>query len=509
MHSLIKNDRVSLLALAFLAFLTHWLANLYGVYGIFRDELYYLACADHLDWGYVDHPPLSIFILYCSRTVLGDSVTAVRLLPAVGSAILVYLTGIITKRCGGQRGAQALAALAVLSAPGYLGIHNIFSMNVFDHLFWAILLLLLLRLIEKNSAKDWIVFGIVAGLGLLNKLSVIFMLFSLALALLLTNQRRILFNRHLIIAALIALTLFAPHLIWQISHQWPTREFMHNAQQFKNVHMAAWPFLREQIINMNPFTVFLWFGGMWFVMLNKSMHRYRTFVFAYVILFILFIFQHGKPYYLYPYYPILFAFGALFLEKWRFKYAPILKTALVIGIINGALISLPLALPILQPAQFIRYADILGWRPTADENHQMGPLPQHFADMNGWEQMADKVAQVYHALPDSERNLTAVYFQNYGQAGAIDYYRDKYHLPPAICGHNNYFLWGARGCSGQILIIWGGKQQDHEQVYADVRAVGYFHHPYVMPYENDAVLYLCRHPKTSLDAVWPTVKNYN
>lgn len=505
----IKPDNLLLLSLAGVKLLVHVLVNAFGGYGIFRDEFYYWACADHLAWGYVDQPPFSIAVLAGWTAMFGDSMFSIRVLPVLCGAVVVFLTGKMVQELGGNRFAQVLAATAVIVAPGFLALHGFYSMNAFDHLFWAVLLFIVIKIIQTQNSKLWLLFGLVAGLGLQNKISVLFLIFGLGVGILLTFHRRWLLDKFLWMGAAIAGLLFLPHIVWQIQHNWPTLEFMSFAATYKNVSLSPVQFFVEQIVNMNPVTVWIWLGGLVALLVSKPLRPFRLFAVAYFAIFLLFVLQNGKPYYLFPIYPVLFAsgaavFGALFSRR----YIRWLKPATLILLVTFGLLIVPLALPILPVERFIQVSKVIGLTPSAGENHEMGVLPQHFADMHGWEEMVAEIAQVYHALPDSDKAAASIYVQNYGEAGAIDYYRDKYNLPPALCGHNNYYLWGLRGQTGEVMIIFGGRQQDHEQVYESVEMVTRFTHPYVMPYENNQPIYICRGLKMPLNEVYPRTKHF-
>ncbi|MFQ5868826.1 MAG: ArnT family glycosyltransferase [Candidatus Zixiibacteriota bacterium] len=505
----LRSDFSILVYLALLKFLLHFLVNLRGGYGIFRDEFYYLACADHLAFGYVDHPPLSILLLAINRFILGDSLLAIRLLPAVAGAVVVLLTGLIVREMGGKRFAQALGAVSIIIVGHYLGSHNIFSMNAFDHLFWTLAFYILVRIINSGNPKLWLWFGIVAGLGLQNKISVLFLGFGLFVALLLTPHRRHLVSKSLWIAGLVAFVIFLPHIVWQISNGWPTLEFMSNAQKYKIADFTFSGFLLAQILEVNPFLFPLWFGGLLHLLIAKNGRKYRLFGLMYLAIFAALALQKSKPYYLLVVYPILLAAGAVAWEKFvaNRRWGWMKSVTLSIMILSGVLIA-PFALPVLPVEDYIKYAAAFGQKPSSDEKHQMGKLPQHFADMHGWENMVATVARVYHTLSEEEKAGSTILVNNYGEAGAIDHYRDKYDLPRPICGHNNYWLWGPRGATGEIIVRLGGNRENHEKVYTKVEQVDTVKCKYCMPYENNLPVFICRGLKTPLVKVWPEMKHY-
>jgi 4-amino-4-deoxy-L-arabinose transferase-like glycosyltransferase len=310
-----------LAALALLKLLLH-LATHRG-YGLFRDEFYYLACSEHLALGYVDHPPLSILLLWLSRAALGDSLLAIRFLPAVAGAVTVYLTGLMARELGGGRSAQLLAALATFVAPVFLALSHFFSMNAFDQLFWALLALIAIRILVRDEPRLWIAFGAVAGLGLQNKYSVAFFGFGIAVGLLASAQRRQLASRWLWLGGGLALLLFLPHLVWQAHAGWPTLEFMANAQAEKNIALAPGEFLLQQIVMAHPMALPIWLAGLGGLLLSARLRRLRPLGWAYPATFALLAIQKTKAYYLMPIYPLLFAAGAVELEafferrRWR------------------------------------------------------------------------------------------------------------------------------------------------------------------------------------------------
>ncbi len=195
-------------------------------YGIFRDELYYLACANHLDWGYVDHPPLVAVFAWIVSHVLGTSLFALRLLPALAAGALVILGAATARQLGGGRFAQLLTGVAIALAPQYLALLSIYSMNAFDLVVWAALVLVIVRILKTRDGRLWLLYGALTGLGLQNKVSVLFLCFGLAIGLLLAGQWRHVRDHRLWLGAGLAALLFAPHIIWQVANDWPTVEFI-------------------------------------------------------------------------------------------------------------------------------------------------------------------------------------------------------------------------------------------------------------------------------------------
>ncbi len=508
LNKVFKNDLAILAVLSLVKFLIHFVCI--SKYGYFRDELYYMACGENLDFGYVDHPPLIAIITRFSRLLLGDSLFAIRFFPAVAGALLIFLTGLIVRELGGKRSAIILAAVAVLIAPIFLGIGSFLSMNVFDHLFWTLSAFILILILKNKNDKLWLVLGAVLGLGLQNKHSIFFFGFGLLVGLFLTQHRKYLYSTWLSFGALVAFVIFLPHLIWQFINGWPSIEFIKNASQFKNLPLSPLEFFFGQIADMHPFCFPILFLGLIFFLFSKYGKDYRVFGWIYLAIFALFIATRAKTYYIAPIYPLMFAAGAVGIEKiienWNFTW---LKTAVLTFLLGGGVLTAPLALPILSVKSYISYSDFLGVTPPRTEDHSMGVLPQHYADMFGWPEMAEAVAKVFLKLPPEDQAKCGIFTQNYGEAGAIDFFGRQYGLPKAISGHNNYWIWGPRGYTGDVLIIIGGDATDFAQVFNSIEQVGIFTHEYVMPYENNLPIFVCREPRVTIGEVWPRVKHYD
>jgi hypothetical protein len=494
--------------LAAAASLLHLCAT--SVYGIFRDELYYLECGKHLDWGYVDHPPLVGLVAWLVRHTLGTSQFALRLLPALAAGGLVLLTAAITRQLGGGRFAQLLAGLAVALAPVYLALLSVFSMNAFDLLAWAGLLLVVVRLLRTEDRRLWLLFGALAGVGLQNKLSVLFLGFGVAIGLLLERRWRDLRSPQLWLGLGLAALLFAPHVVWQVAHGWPTAEFVREATENKNVALSPLDFFLTQVDTMNPVTMPLWLLGLGALFFLPALRPFRLLGWAYLAALMIMMANNAKSYYLAPIYPALLAAGATALERlsqasrWRWTR----PTSLALVALSGAALA-PLARPLLPVETYVAYAAALGEKPVAEERKSLGRLPQFFADMQSWPQLAQQVAQVHQTLPPADRARACVFGRNYGQAGAIDLYGPGLGLPPVISGHNSYWMWGPRGCSGEVLIILGGRRENHLRRYADVQPAATFDCQDCMPYEDNQTIWIARSPRQSLADLWPLIKHYD
>src|SRR6266480_1205769 len=449
------------------ALLIHLLTN--GRYGYFRDELYYIACGRHLDFGYVDQPPLSILLLRVSQLLLGDSLFAIRLLPALAGAAIVALTGIIAREIGGRVWAVALACAATLSALFYLAVGNFFSMNVLEPLFWMGAVYLLVRIINGGSPTLWLWLGVLLGLGLENKHSTAFFAAGIFVGLLLTSERRHFAEKYIWLAGVIAFAIALPNILWQALHHWPTYELLSNiAHSNKNVALSPAQFIVQQIVFMNPGTLPLWLAGLFWLFGSREGRRYRALGIIYLITLAEFIVLHGKSYYLAPAYPMLFAAGGVAIERIFVSHLKWLKPVLLSAmLVTGALFA-PLVVPILPPDKLVAYMRAIRFQPPRTETSHTAALQQVFADQFGWEQMVGSVAHVYHHLRPEDEKRAAIFCQNYGEAGAIDFFGPKLGLPPAISGHQNYFLWGPRDWTGEVVLVLDTRDDDERELFASV-----------------------------------------
>lgn len=498
-----------LLILSFLKVGLHLFAH--GQYGYFRDELYYIACTERLDYGYVDQPPLSIYLLHFARWIFGDSLLAIRLLPALAGGFVVFLTGYMTRQLGGGWFAQSMAALCTVIAPIYLALNGYFSMNSFDLLFWIITAILLVSFLKTRDPKYWLWLGLVLGLGLMNKISALWLSAGIVAGLLLTSDRKLFLSRGPWLTAIIAFLFFLPYILWQFQNDAATLEFIRNATGNKMAETPPLEFILGQIITMHPITFPIWTSGLFFYF-SKRGKPFRLLGYIYLFVFLLLIVnQKSRTGYLSPAYPILFAGGATIIEKWIATLGKTwLKPATLLTLTVAGIATAPLALPVLLVESYIRYARALGVEPSTEEKKEIGKLPQFFADMHGWKELAVSVAEVYRKLSPEERSECVIFTQNYGEAGALEFFGKAPHqLPKVISSHNNYWIWGPGNHSGKVAIILGGDFEDHEEFFESVTEAGVFRCDYCMPYEDNSPIYIGRNLKVPLKTLWPELKHYD
>ena len=494
-------------------------------YGIFRDEMYYLACSRHMAWGYVDHPPFTVWMAWISRVVLGSSPLGVRLLPILAGAAVVWLAGTLAREMGGERFAQGMAALAVFVVPLYLIAHTWLTDNVFEQLIWMTCIWLVLKAVNTGDARYWLWFGVAAGFGFENKYSIAFLLLGLLVGVVLTPHRHFLKSRYLWLGVLACAVISLPNLLWQVHYHFPFLELIHNIRMSdRDVVRGPVAFILDQAMIMNPILFPLWVGGLIWLFFGKarpsgdpsrvdSTHdagRYRLFGWTYLVVLIAFIALKAKNYYVAPIYPLLFAAGAISLERMAAgrRLGTWVRNAYVaLVIVIGALL-MPLSVPIFSPENFIRYETVLGLKPPEIEHQQNGPLPQWYADEFGWQEMVEKVAKVYNSLPPEERARTAIFSNNWGDAAAVDFYGPRYGLPQAISAHNAYWIWGPGKYDGSTMIILHSDGRGDREHFQSVQAVARVEHPYSRRDEYFDI-YLCRGLKWNLQDVWPKLKHFD
>lgn len=453
-------------------------------YGWFRDELYYLSCAKHLAWGYVDHPPLSIALLALVRSVAGDSLVALRLAAALAGVVVALLAALLARELGGRRYAQVLSAAAVGFAPVLLGSAHVYSMNVFDFGFWLGGTLLALRVIERGTPRAWLALGLVLGLGLLNKWSVLWLGAGIGVALLLSPGRRALATPWPWLGAALAGALFAPHALWQVRHGWPTLEFIHNASSQKMRALELLPFALDQVLSLGPGGAPIWIAGL---VAAFARTRWRPAGLVWLVtLTILLANGSARTGYLALAAPALFAAGAVWWEG-RGRVARALVAALPFVLLVPIA---PFAIPCLTQEQFVAWQRALHREPHSEERHRMGVLPQHYADMFGWPELADSVARVAAMLPAEERARAIVVVNNYGEAGALERFGAG-RIPAVACQHNNWFYWPPLWDGGTAILV-GRDSAEVAGEFHEVVVAGAAGHPLAMPYERDLPIVIGR-----------------
>jgi hypothetical protein len=438
------NDLRILTGLSLGLFCYHMLTAVLSSYGYFIDEFYYIACSKHLAFGYVDHPPLSIFLLALNRTVVGESIPAMRLLPALASAANVFMTGLIARELGGKGGAVVIAALAAIAMPVLLLMGSFYSMNAFEPLIWTGIILLVVKLVRNDNPRYWLAIGLLVGIGLEVKHTMIVYAAALFLGMLLTNARRLLWNRWVLLGALACLLLLLPNIVWQFLNGFPSLEFYRNAMINKNVPRGPLHVILDQILFTNPFALPLWISGLVSMFVVPDVRKYRFFGWTFLVLVLMMVLtRSSRPDRIAAIYPILFAAGAVTIEKLRYlsvqRYAMRLTAAMLV---IGTVVAAPIFTPHLPPTELKGYLLTLGVSISLEKGKMNEPIPQWLADRLGWKELAYDVAAVYHSLSPEEQRNAVIISTNYGEAGALDLYAPEFGLPRVFATHNSYHSWG-------------------------------------------------------------------
>jgi dolichyl-phosphate-mannose-protein mannosyltransferase len=481
-------------------------------YGYFRDELYYLACSDRLAWGYVDHPPLSVALLKVVRLLFGDSLWALRAIPALAGALLVFLTGEAVRALGGGVRATAVACAAVVGAPVLLGMNHFWSMNALDGLFWMSGVLLFVRAFGASSPRWWAALGAALGLGLLNKASLLWLGAGFGVALTATREGRAHLRRPgPYVAAAVAALIVAPHVAWQIGHGWPTLEFARNALAEKYKAHSPIGFLLEAALLLGPASAPLWLAGPLAALRRPGLGRALGLAWVTVVAVLAFS-KSGKAEYLAAGFFLPAALGAVELERALGRLArggAALATAAA-SVLAAQLVLAPLALPLLPVPRYLAYAAALGVKPSTSENKALGALPQFFADMHGWREQVAAIEAAAARLRPEERAHAAIWVRSggYGSAAAVELFGRGKGLPRVISGHNTYWLWGYGDADGSAFVLAGGRLERLREEFAEVEEAGVVDCGLCMPYENGKKLFVARGLRRPMAEVWQRWRSF-
>jgi len=520
-ESFFSNGMAVVWAIALANLLFHIYFN--NRYGYFRDEFNYISCGDHLAWGYVDQPPLIPFLIHICRAVLGDSLRSIRFIPALASSVLIAQTAAIARELGGRRYAQLLSAICALIAPQYLSNGSLLGTNCLEPNLWMGCAYLFILAIKRNDPRYWLWFGVIAGIGLEEKYSIAVFGLGIVVGLLLTEQRRVFLNKWIWLGGLAAFLIFLPNLLWNIKYDWPFVQLIGAIRaEGRDVVLGPLPYFFQQTLLVNPLTAPIWLAGLFALLFSPRLKPYRALVWCYLVCYTVFFALHGKSYYLAPVYPMLLAAGAVVIEsvidgrrsemngrenvRTRRQW---LKPAIaLILLVNGAYLA-PVVVPVLSPDAFLSYTKYLPFKlPVMEHSHARVALPQWYSDQFGWKEIVDETAVAWNRIPANERRDCGIFAQDYGQAGAIDFFGPRVGLPPALSGHQTWFLWGPRGYSGNCMIVLDDRKEVLEQLWQNVEYVGTSaDNPYALEKQID--VFLCKGAKFgTLAQLWPKLKHW-
>ena len=484
-------DILIILGVSFINLLIHLLTN--RQYGFHRDELYFIDCAKHLDFGYADMPPLASFFAKIVIALLGETLQGLRFFPALLSSAIVFLTGLMAREMGGRLYAQILASITIIVAPVYLVAGTQFQTIPIDQFFWVLICYIFIRLINTTNQKLWLLIGLVFGLGLLAKYSAVFLAFAVFFGIIISDHRIMLAKKWIWLGVLIALLVFLPNILWQIHNGLPLIEHMKALR--KDESTPTLQFLIEQIIILHPFNLPIWVAGILFFF-SKQGRKYQMLAWVYIIALMVFLLMKGKSYYLAPAYPVLFAGGSVIIEMWLCrKQLNWLKYTVPALLLLSAIITSPVWLPIL-PVEKMKKLGIADFR-------------YDYREMIGWTELVSSVSKVYNGLPKDEQKNTIIITGNYGEAGSINHYGTKFGLPGAASGISSYYNWGPGNPNATTVIFVGYPEDYLNRIFSEVKAMEVIRNQYGINNEEQGQhIILCRKPNKPISELWTEFKHY-
>jgi hypothetical protein len=478
-------------------------------FGFHRDELLHLVLADHLDWGYKEVPPFIAILAKISDLLFGNSVFAARIFPTISGGLIIWFTGQITVELGGKKFAVALACLAMIFSPAFAASDYLFQPVVFDQLWWVLAVWLLIKYSNTSAAKYLYLLGVVVGIGMLTKYTMAFFTFALIGGILISKQRKLLYNRHIIGAALVAIIIVLPNLIWQLQHHLPVFTHMKNLRKQQLVFIKPSDFIKQSLM-VNGIALFLWLTGFVFLLFSIRLHKFQFLAIAFVLIFTFLLVMKGKDYYLFGAYPMLFAAGGFGFERWLKASGYTLRGATIALFTLPNLILFPLVLPVLplnQTLAAFRYTNshlsfmkfIVTW-----EDHKTHATTQDYGDMFGWDEMTASVAKAWNSLTPEQQKHTQIYADNYGEAGAIHHFGKLYNLPDVVSLNSSFTLWAPDSIDAQYIIYVdedGGKNiEKFKSVIESAKKIGEVENPLAV--EKGTGIFLIVHPKPPLNQAY-------
>jgi hypothetical protein len=468
-------------------------------YGYHRDELYFLAAGQHPAFGYVDQPSLTPLVARLTAVASGNSLFALRLVPALVMAALVALTAMMSRLLGAGRTGQVLAALATATCAEFLGAMHLFTTTTPDFLFWGITLVLVIKLLLSQDRRWWVAIGACAGVASEFKWNIGFLVAGLAAGLALTPARRLATGRWLVLGAVLAAALAAPDLVWQALHGWPAFHVFGGLQGDAGQNRAV--YWIAQVVYTGVALVPVWVGGLNWTLRRPGGRPFRCLGIAAVFVIVIFFILGGKPYYPGGIFMFLFAAGSVPLEQRLAARPPILGGRLPRAAVTGTVMVvlgaavLPILLPVLP-------ARLLATVPLQDINYDL-------AETIAWPKQVSQVARAYRALPPAVRARTAVLAGNYGEAGAIDRFGPADGLPPAYSGANNFWYWGPPPARDTDAIAINVDPALLRREYARVRRIGTFRNGLgVQDDEQGVPLYLATGLRSGWVRAWPRFRDF-
>jgi 4-amino-4-deoxy-L-arabinose transferase-like glycosyltransferase len=488
----------------------HLFTNIITPYEFHRDEFLYFAMGEHLDLWRMDIPPAIAAFSQIVRAVFGDSLLAIRMVPAVFGGGTVLLVCLMVRELGGGRWAVGLAGACVLANVLFLRAGNLFQPVALDQFAWVLGFYALARLQREDRLRWWVLLGVGTGFGLLSKLTIGVFGVAVMGGLFLTRRLSWLAKPGPWIALATATLLGLPSLVGQITLEFPVLGYMAELQENQLARMTVGSFLGEQVMMMGPGAL-VGVVGVGFLLLHRTMKPFRILGWVLAFTLLLMIVLRAKAYYLGPAYPLAFAAGAIAFGTIP---APRLRGVVqwcTLGLVLAyGVLTLPLGLPFLPPPQMEVYAARLAGEEAVRTNiGDVERIPQDFADMLGWRDQVMAVAEVYHGLPEVDRERAVILASNYGEAGAIDFYGPVLGLPKAVAFVGTYWLYGPGDKAGDVVVSIGFSMEELDGFFAEVRPVRQLGHPFGVAEERNLTIHVARRPYRTLQEVWPELAGNN
>ena len=487
-----------ILGMALVKLVIHLFAN--NIYGLHRDEYLYFAEGQHLGWGYMEGPPM-IALLAWFANIFGGSPFVIRLIPTLIGVMSVVLIGNLVRDLGGKKWAIFIACLAFIISPAFLRSNMLFQPVSLNQFFWLLSAFWMVRIVKFKDNRDWYWLGVTIGLGLMTKYSILFFVTAMLIASLFTKHKTWYRTKYPYITAAIACVIFLPNLLWQWHHHFPVIDHMRELSETQLVHVNTVQFFVDQFQNQLAASL-IWVPGLFNVLFAKRMSDFRMFGLGYIILLAMIYILGGKTYYTLGIYPMLFVFGGLAIEDviqrdW-------IRWILVGVMVVANTIFSPYALPFLPVETMQKYCtymrDKIGLEgPLRWEDGTTRQLPQDYADMFGWEEIAENVGKVYHALPDSIRQSCNIFGGGYGHAGAINFYRKKYNLPEAHSMNASFLIWAPKEIEFTNQIMVNDRKQNSSDWFQNMTLVDSVRNIHA---RDPGYIYYRSVPKRDLKEAW-------
>lgn len=499
--TVMKKSKYILLAFILLKFVLQYFA-INPVYELHRDEFLHIDLGKHLAWGYTSVPPLT-GLLSSLILLLGNSVFWVKFFPALFGALVIWVVWKIVEELNGGLFAQILAATSVLFSV-FVRINILYQPNSLDFLCWTLLFFTLLKYI-KTQENRWLYYtAVVLALGLLNKYNIGFLLLGLVPVILLTRQRAVLKNKHFWLAALLAVLLVLPNIIWQISNALPLVTHMQTLASTQLVNVNRADFLIDQLVFFpgSLLVILLAFVSFYKYQPHKN---YRVFFYAFVFTMVIFTYLRAKNYYSIGLYPAFIAFGAVYLEKllsrgWlRYLRIPVILVPVLVFMPVA-----PIMLPVYSPGQILEKQELFNkYGANRWEDGQLHDLPQDYADMQGWRELAHLVDSAFTLVDDKAH--TVIHCDNYGQAGAINYYSEQKYTE-ALSMNADYIFWYPLDevKIENVILVQTSDDDDPERTreqafFEEISLIGKIQNPYAR--ERGTSVYLLQGAKVSINDI--------